>query len=258
MAGLPQDADAERTVIDWTDAELGATVSAYLGMLRNELQGKPYVKTTVNQQLRHGVLSGRTKGSIEFRMRNISATLYDLRIPHIPGYLPAKNVGPGVKERIKAALELAGIAEFYDYVPTADHVQLDLKVRSLRTKPLGVIPPGTNKPLTVTTTTTSFVRDPAVKSWVLATSNGQCEGCDAKAPFVDIHGLPYLEVHHVMPLSSHGSDTPSNAVALCPNCHRRCHYSADRDEFKLALYEKLPRLKIEAPAAEDVQNLTYI
>jgi 5-methylcytosine-specific restriction protein A len=60
-------------------------------------------------------------------------------------------------------------------------------------------------------------------------------------------GYAYLEVHHVRPLAGRGSDTTTNAVALCPNCHRRCHFSSDRDEFKVALYEKVDRLEIEVP-----------
>ncbi|MEW7848402.1 HNH endonuclease [Massilia aurea] len=100
----------------------------------------------------------------------------------------------------------------------------------------------------LSTITTSYVRDPAVNAWVLQAANGRCEGCDALVPFMGGDGLPYLEVHHVMPLSSHDSDTTTNAAALCPNCHRRCHSSIDRDEFKLALCHKIPRLIIEAPS----------
>jgi len=74
---------------------------------------------------------------------------------------------------------------------------------------------------------------------------------DHPAPFIGNDGLPYLEVHHVMPLASHGSDTATNAVALCPNCHRCCHYSNDSDEFKLRLYEKIPRLELEVPEPID-------
>lgn len=51
-------------------------------------------------------------------------------------------------------------------------------------------------------------------------------------------------------LASHGSDTTTNAVALCPNCHRCCHSSIDRDNFKLHLYQKIPRLIVEAPTAD--------
>jgi 5-methylcytosine-specific restriction protein A len=67
-------------------------------------------------------------------------------------------------------------------------------------------------------------------------------------------GYAYLEVHHVLPLASNGSDKTTNAVALCPNCHRRCHFSLDRDAFKLALYEKIGRLEIEVPELDRVEG----
>ena len=75
-------------------------------------------------------------------------------------------------------------------------------------------------------------------------AKGICEGCAKPAPF-EKDGRPFLEVHHVKHLAQEGSDRPSNAVALCPNCHRRCHHSSDRDEFTAQLYEKVGRLEEE-------------
>ncbi|MGH8030771.1 MAG: HNH endonuclease [Luteimonas sp.] len=66
-----------------------------------------------------------------------------------------------------------------------------------------------------------------------------------RPPFKDTGGLPFLEVHHVRHLAEQGSDRTSNAVALCPNCHRRCHLSADKDAFVVSLYENVPRLIAE-------------
>jgi 5-methylcytosine-specific restriction protein A len=34
---------------------------------------------------------------------------------------------------------------------------------------------------------------------------------------------PFLEEHHIEWLSKGGEDTIDNAVALCPNCHRKMH-----------------------------------
>jgi 5-methylcytosine-specific restriction protein A len=254
----PNAAPVPQAASDWTDAELVAAVEAYLDMLQCELEGRPYVKSKVNQTLRDGPLAARTKASIEFRMQNISATLYDLRVPHILGYLPAKNVGSGIKDRIKAVLLSHGIAAFNAYVPTADSDELEQKVTALRAKPPGRVPPGSVAPTRLTTTTSSFVRDPAVKMWVLLACGGVCEGCASPAPFVDRQGFPYLEVHHVMLLASGGSDRISNAVALCPNCHRRCHFSHDRDEFKLSLYERIARLRIEVSSFDESLESTYI
>src|SRR4051812_29486494 len=89
---------------DWTDAELTAAVDAYLHMLEAEQSGTSYSKADINRALREGALSLRTKGSVEYRMGNISAVLIDLGQPWIEGYKPAKNVGDGVRERILTIL----------------------------------------------------------------------------------------------------------------------------------------------------------
>lgn len=240
----------------WSDAELVSAVQAYLHMLRLELSGDSYSKAEINRQLREGPLATRTKASVEFRMQNISAALYELKMPWITGYLPARNIGSAVKEKMIALLKTSGIDFLKAYVPTSHVEAFDVKVAELRQRHMGKRPLGSIRPATETRSTTTYVRDPAVKAWVLQLASGVCEACDCKAPFLGQDGLPYLEVHHVMPLSSHGSDTPSNAVALCPNCHRRCHYAYDRDEFKLALYEKIPRLVLEVP--EPVQSETDV
>lgn len=232
-----------------------SAVQAYLGMLCSELKGEAYNKAQVNRELREGPLVGRTKASVEFRMQNISAALYELKMPYIAGYLPARNIGSTVKEKMVELLKQNDIEFLAAYVPTADVCALSTKVTSLRQQAYLKMPPGSTHPQLTVKATSSYVRDPAVKAWVLKKAEGICEGCNHPAPFVGNDGLPYLEVHHVMPLASHGSDTPTNAVALCPNCHRRCHYSNDSDEFKLRLYEKIPRLKLEVP--EPIDAGTY-
>lgn len=81
------------------------------------------------------------------------------------------------------------------------------------------------KPRVVTVTTTAYLRNADVVAEVLIRANGCCEGCGNGAPFTRrTDETPYLEVHHQFPLSSGGEDTVENAIALCPNCHRREHY----------------------------------
>lgn len=247
---LPESA---RVPSGWTDAELASAVLGYLEMLSDELAGRPYNKADVNRQLREGPLSHRTKASVEFRMQNISAALYELKMPHLSGYLPARNIGSAVKEKIITALRTNGVESLSAYVPTADQAALAAKVGDLRKRHLGKIPTGTKTPAVVPTSGVSYVRDPAVKAWILQNAKGVCEGCAQPAPFVGQDSLPYLEVHHVMGLASHGSDTVTNAAALCPNCHRRCHFASDKDEFKLELYIKIPRLVLEVPEEGNAQ-----
>ena len=74
-----------------------------------------------------------------------------------------------------------------------------------------------------TATTTSYQRDPNVVNYTLKRAGGVCELCEQPAPFNKKNGEPYLEVHHVKQLADGGDDTIENAVALCPNCHRRMH-----------------------------------
>lgn len=81
------------------------------------------------------------------------------------------------------------------------------------------------KPEVVTTTTVIFRRNPDVVAEVLYRAQGKCEDCKHEAPFNRASdGTPYLEVHHIDPLSEGGDDWVENAIALCPNCHRRAHY----------------------------------
>ncbi|MDD5392119.1 MAG: HNH endonuclease signature motif containing protein [Thiothrix sp.] len=73
--------------------------------------------------------------------------------------------------------------------------------------------------------TRAFVRNPDVVAEVLFRANGKCESCCVPAPFLKkVDGTPYLEVHHRIPLSDDGEDSVENAIALCPNCHRKAHY----------------------------------
>lgn len=90
-----------------------------------------------------------------------------------------------------------------------------------------------------------YDRDPKVREWVLNIAGGKCEACDCEAPFSDESGSPYLEVHHLKQLADDGSDTCSNTVSLCPNCHRKFHYSPDRKQLRKSLYLKISRLKKE-------------
>jgi hypothetical protein len=81
------------------------------------------------------------------------------------------------------------------------------------------------KPRKVSVQASAFVRNPDVVAEVLDRAVGRCERCKSPAPFRRVStGEPYLEVHHRLPLAQNGDDTVENAIALCPNCHRKSHY----------------------------------
>ena len=70
-----------------------------------------------------------------------------------------------------------------------------------------------------------FRRNPDVVAEVLDRANGKCEICRGIAPFLRASNqAPYLEVHHTVRLADGGEDTIDNAVAACPNCHRKEHH----------------------------------
>jgi hypothetical protein len=81
--------DNDPTGTDWTDREIGLVVADYFDMLRKDLTGESYVKVQHNQRLQE--MTGRSKGSIEFKHQNISAVLDQFHHPLIPGYKPRAN-----------------------------------------------------------------------------------------------------------------------------------------------------------------------
>lgn len=128
--------------------------------------------------------------------------------------------------------------------PTADPEQLAARVRKLRLQPMPETPPtGASVAQQVISQTVRYSRLASVVAWVLAKANGRCEVCDEAAPFIDKDGMPFLEVHHVRPLAEGGPDMVENAVAACPNCHRRLHHALDRNTVRAAVIEKVDRLR---------------
>lgn len=129
-----------------------------------------------------------------------------------------------------------------DVEPELPGATLDEKVQRLLESGKLAEPKGNANPPMKVATSDEFLRNPQVIAWVLQNSNGVCALCESPAPFKNAKGNPYLEVHHVIPLSEKGLDMHTNAVALCPNCHRECHFGEDWAARKEQLYEKVVRL----------------
>lgn len=126
--------------------------------------------------------------------------------------------------------------------PTADPIELALRIASLQARSAIPRPPGQAVPEKVIEQRQKYARDPQVIVWMLQQTQGLCELCGQEAPFVRADGKPYLEVHHVFGLAEGGSDTVENAAALCPNCHRRLHHATDADHQRERLYAQVERL----------------
>lgn len=220
---------------NWSNAELRASIVAYLEMLSMHRRSQTYVKKDYYRNLSEKF--GRTVKSYEFRAQNISHVLALLGREWLPGLVPARNVGTNVIDRIERIL-----AEVESAKPSGS-AAFEARVRKSRKKKVTKKPIGNKNPKARISEATKYDRDPAVKAWVLENASGTCERCGAKAPFLTHDGLPFLEVHHVWLLAEGGPDCIENAVAVCPNCHRALHYSIDRGAIKEGLYSKFERLE---------------
>lgn len=104
---------------------------------------------------------------------------------------------------------------------------------------------GQSAPARLERPTEHFVRDPAVVAFVLQEADRKCESCLRSAPVTKPNGLPYPEVHHVKRLASGGFDKISNAIGVCPNCHRELHYGSSSAELAEILFSRINRLMPE-------------
>ena len=218
----------------WTREELYAAFKAYLEMQRFEKAGKKFIKKQIYRRLAEQ--HGRSTQAFERRMMNISYIFKRLGKKHIKGLLPAKNVGNNV---MAILVRFARDEEMDSFNKKVDEICREMEVDEPQ-KPVGV-----DKPRAGVVETAVYSRDPDVRGYLLAKSKGYCEHCARQAPFVKDDGQFYLEVHHLKRLADGGSDTVENAVAVCPNCHRRFHYARDRAESLENVYSSVPRLKRE-------------
>lgn len=86
-----------------------------------------------------------------------------------------------------------------------------------------------------------YSRSRAVRDAALTRASGACELCGQRG-FVTQSGTIYLETHHVQPLSEGGADSEDNVVALCPDDHRRAHYSTEAAEIRELLQGTLAEI----------------
>lgn len=228
----------------WSVTELRACVEAYRLLLDAEEEGAALSKTKVRNKTLDARLVGRTAGAYEYRMQNISAVLIELGLPTLVGYKPMRNVGASKNTLISLIKEVwkeSGEAT----MPTDDFALFESRAARLADKYAdGDFPPpqGQQKVGVSSRKTRQFSRDPNVAAWVRSKAKGRCEACLSNAPFKSADGLPYLEVHHLRPLSEGGPDTTNNAVAICPNCHRELHSGSDKEEIRATLIKRVDRL----------------
>ena len=219
---------------NWSREELEASVRSYLEMRQKELDGKKYKKKEYYQRL--STEFSRTEKSFEYRMQNISYVFSLMGRDWVKGLRPAKNVGVNVFreiEKIIAALEKKLPNEYASF----QNDVINSRKNTKKSPPLG-----SQKPKKSQTSSTVYVRNPDVVAWVLSFANGICECCKKSAPFIKEDGDPFLEVHHLKQLADGGSDTTTNAIAVCPNCHRELHFGKNKSIIKMKVFASVKRL----------------
>tara|TARA_Y100000588_G_scaffold361778_1_gene422926 strand:- start:3064 stop:4143 length:1080 start_codon:yes stop_codon:yes gene_type:complete len=219
----------------WTKEELSEAIDTYLEMHHKDRVGTTYKKSFYYKKLAEKF--NRTPKAFGRRMSNITHIMMLMDLPTVAGLAPLGNVGktqaPVIEKLISEKLGKPFIG-----VGLADaEMQSIIKNSTLPEKPTGEL-----NPSYLETTTITYKRSGKVKGWVIRRANKHCELCGERAPFDKEDGTPYLEVHHLTPLKDKGPDTVENCAALCPNCHRKLHFSATRLQLTETLRKKIEKL----------------
>jgi hypothetical protein len=110
----------------WQADELDLLLDAYFQLMMDERSGGEPVKADLNRRLQ-SALPARSRGSIEYKLQNVSAVLDDLGKPWIDGYKPAPHyqaaLKPAAARWLRAHSAIAEALESYgDEVPSTPAV----------------------------------------------------------------------------------------------------------------------------------------
>jgi len=93
-------------------------------------------------------------------------------------------------------------------------------------------------------TRVQYKKEPRISKTALVRAEHECAINSEHVTFAGKDGEPYMEAHHLIPMSAQGDfdvniDRLENIVALCPTCHRAIHYGnkETREELVRKLYD---------------------
>lgn len=89
-----------QTRTPWTRTNCRALITLYNRILKMEQEGKPYQKAPLVREI--AAKQGRSTGSVEAKMMNISGVRAELGLPIIKGWKPLANCQKLLKEMIEA------------------------------------------------------------------------------------------------------------------------------------------------------------
>ena len=163
-------------------------------------------------------------------------------------------------EDFRRVLDLLGGAPDDDLIPSTDAVDFAAdKLAALEQKYLHAAPEVKHK--------LSKVIERGLIGALVKRANGfKCQVCEALGHepigFRKKSGDPYVEAHHVMPVSKReiGSLAASNVMAVCANHHRQMHYGGIDVTIKPTSFEfeidgmPVKTKRLELPAAIGTAN----
>jgi len=109
----------------------------------------------------------------------------------------------------------------------------------------------------------SYQRNTAVAAEALQQAKFKCEIDSKHKTFVSYSSnKPYVEAHHLVPISKQSSfnvslDVTANVVSLCPTCHRLLHHgrASDKNKYLCNLLEKRQARLTEKEIQPDKRSL---
>ena len=111
--------------------------------------------------------------------------------------------------------------------------------------------------------TITYQRDFSVAKRALFNSGYKCELDNTHITFITCNGLPYVEAHHLIPLSKQSEfeyslDVEANIISLCPNCHRKLHYGEDISKELDILMRKRQKQLVLSGISIEIEKLIYL
>ncbi|WP_350628339.1 HNH endonuclease signature motif containing protein [Pseudoalteromonas sp. CAL260-MNA-CIBAN-0059] len=172
-----------------------------------------------NDNINGSYISLRVKsdGSIDFKLKLNTDKVINTVVKNNKDFIAIKNYLK--KNKFKGF-----IFNSTSYLDDFD-TQVEKSIKSSQKERAKRLAKASPIPKKVSRTIIEFNRNPDVVAQTLLDARGICGRCNKPAPFArKKDGSPYLEVHHIIRLADGGADTLNNAIALCPNCHRKSHY----------------------------------
>lgn len=98
------------SIVAWSDREVEAAVSAYFELLSAQVEGRPTNKAAIYRNL-SAIHPARTAKAFEFKFQNISAVLYEEKLPFADGLRPKARYQAALKTTVLNHLKQKGIEE---------------------------------------------------------------------------------------------------------------------------------------------------